>query len=466
MKIHLIFSVLNIPQDKGQDVGYSYGLGYIAAALKSAGHDVGYFSLTDNHDVRALCDAVRRDQPGIVAFSATSSQFPSLGEIVPKIKTISDSFVVCGGVHTTLKPECISEMPELDAVARGEGEWALPELADALEKGADIFNIRSFWFRNGAQIIKNETRSLIAKLDDLPFPDKTSLDYQQVIDKAGGVNRFIFSRGCPFDCSYCSNKALSDAYSGGNSYFRQRSPRKAIAEIERDAGAYNFRCIAFDDDVMSLNKKWFYEFFDLYRKNFRYPFRCNLRVGTVDSDMMRLLKDAGAQGIGVGIEHGNEEFRRKVLKRNISNKQILETFSLCDKYGLTHNDFIMVGFPYENRRLFLDTARLCRKVSAKGSISIFVPYPGTHLAAVCEANGWLPGKKKYVERDDAVISYPGFPKEEIQLCADTYELLMRFKFIPLWVPLEWIRWAYKLSRRMDDFVILRRVKRALRFVLR
>jgi len=455
MKITLVYLAI----DCSRDMGYSYGLGYIAAILKSGGHDVDYVALKEKKQISRLIESVRVRKPGIVALSATTSQMNFVNDLARKIKSVSSSFVICGGVHTTLRPECILEFPELCAIARGEGEYPLLELADALENNANYLNIRNLWFRENDKVIRNEVRPLIRNLDELPFPDKNCLDYQYVIDQGHKSARFIFSRGCTFDCSYCSNKALSGVYPDSHHYFRQRSPEKAMEEIELDARKFDFDFITFDDDTISLNKKWFYDFFLLYKQTFNFPFRCNLRVGTVNEDMMAFLKEAGATKIGIGIEHGNEEFRRTVLKRNISNKQIVDTFKLCDRYGISHEDFIMVGFPFENKKLFLDTVRLCRKVSAKGPVRIFQPYPGTELGRICEKNNWLPDKKFFIEREEAVIGYPGFTKEEIQLCYLAFPFLLRYKFIPLNIYMKWVlcvgklfdmvsRYCFALKRRL------------------
>jgi radical SAM superfamily enzyme YgiQ (UPF0313 family) len=459
MKILLVYLVVDSPQN----TGYNYGLGYIAAVLKEANHGVDYAVIKNKNDVDNYYEKVRNEKPDIIAFSITTSQFFYLKNIVKVTRDISESFILCGGVHPTLRPECIYDVPELDAIVRGEGEYPLLELANALRAGGDYLNTGNFWFRNGEDIIKNEIRPLIQDIDELPLPDKDCVDYQKIINEAKGINRFIFSRGCPFHCAYCSNKALSSVYPNPHNYFRQRSPEKAIEEIEIDDGKYSFEYIVFDDDTISLNKEWFYSFFNLYKKRFAYPFRCNLRVGTVDSDMMKLLKEAGAKGIGIGIEHGNEEFRRKVLKRNISDRQIIDTFELCDKYGISHNDFIMVGFPFETKELFLDTVRLCRKVSAKGRAGIFQPYPGTDLSNVCEKNDWLPETASFREREESVIDYPMFSKEDIQLCHDVFPYLMRYKFISLKIPLTLVLYPFKFINSTKKVVLFipRKIKRMI-----
>jgi len=459
MKIFLIYSAINC----ANNFEYSYGLGYIAAVLKKNGGDVDYIIVRDEESIAELYERIKEKQPQIIGFSATTSQFNYLKDITKKVRQISDGFIVCGGIHPTMRPESIFEIPELDAIARGEGEFPLLELAKSLENNEDHSRIKNFWFRRKDSVIKNEIRPLIEDIDELPFIDKSSLDYQQVIDRAGGVNGLIFSRGCPFNCAYCSNKALSEIYPDKTNYVRQRSPQKAIEEIETNMSRFKFKVMYFEDDIISLSKKWFYEFFNLYKKEFRFPFRCNLRVGTVDRDMLKLLKEAGIAKAMIGVEHGNERFRKDILKRNISDRQIIETFRLCDRHDIAHGAFVMVGLPYETNELFLDTVRLCRKIGGEMGLSIFHPYPGTELGALCEKNGWVPKTEYFKEREEAVIDYPDFPKEEIQLCAEVFRYLVRFKCIPLKISLRYTVLLFRFLRGLKRVILYfpRKLKRTL-----
>ncbi len=453
MKVSLAYLAIDSPQD----TGYSYGLGYVAAALREAGHEVDGWGLTDGRDVTGFLEELRSRRPDLLGLSATTAQFAHVGEIARAAKEVCDCFIVCGGVHPTLAPTCIHEADAVDAIVRGEGEGAMVELAAALETGAGPSGIAGVWSRRDGAIVENAPRPFIEDLDALPFPDKTCVDYQSIIDRAGGVNRFVFSRGCTFGCTYCSNRALSRVCQGR--YFRQQSPARAIAEIRRDRERFAFSRIVIDDDTITLNKAWFYDFFGRYRQEFDVPFGCNVRIGTVDQDMIRLLAEAGCTTVAVGVEHGNEAFRRDVLNRPMTNRQIIEVFDLCHRYGLETFGQAIVGFPHENRRLFLDTVRLCRRLSIRNPISIFQPYPGTALGEICQQNGWLPSKASYRERQEAVISYPGFSKEEIQLCADAFPALTQSKWLPLWIPLAWTLRVWRAAD-LCRYVVRRSLERA------
>jgi len=432
MRVFLIYASIN-----AYSSAYSYGLGYVAAVLKKNHHTVDYIILKKETDIPDLYRRIREDRPGLIAFSATTCQFHHLKDLVSSIKRDSNTFVICGGVHTTLRPECIEDIPDLDGIVRGEGEFPMQELAASLENGKNnLHSIRNMWFKApGGGIIKNEMRPLLRSLDELPFPDKTSFDYQKILDDEGGVNRFIFSRGCVFSCHYCSNKALSDISRDGH-YYRCSSPKRAIEEIALDTERFRFKKIYFDDDIICLDKKWFYEFFRLYKERFTYPFYCNVRVGTINEDMIKLLKEAGVRGVAIGIEQGNEEYRKKALNRPMTNAQIIETVRLCKEQGIKDmRGQVMIGLPYENEDLFLDTVRLCRLLNLKKYyIYIFHPYPGTAFEKLAREKGWLPKKENFLHQREAVIDYPDFSKEKIQLCFDVFRFLVRSKRLPLRIP--------------------------------
>jgi anaerobic magnesium-protoporphyrin IX monomethyl ester cyclase len=430
MKILLVYPTI------GLGPSYSCGVGYISAVLKAAGHDVSYRSLPSLDEVGPLCQSIATDSPALVAFAATSCQFEQLKVVIPQVRAVSQATIVCGGIHPTVQPDCLEDIPALDAIVRGEGEFPLLDLANAVQDRQDYSRILNLWVRQGGAIVRNELRPLISDLDALPFPDLDVAETQRAIDHQQGMHRMIFSRGCSFRCPYCSNHALSDIYRGKGTYHRLRSPAKALEEIQRDTDRLKFRFLFFDDDTISLNREWFGEFFTLYRERFKFPFYCNLRPGTLTQPMAKQLKAAGAKGVALGIEHGDEHFRKSVLGRGHSNEDIRRTVELCRNEGIDEVfGQVMIGLPFETMDLHLETVRLCRSLRIIPFRYVYQPYPGTALAKVCEQNCWIPEKPIYVERREAVIDYPQFSRNQIQVCFDVFSVLVRAKFLPLHVPL-------------------------------
>ena len=214
MKILLVYPTI------GLSPSYSCGVGYIAAVLKVAGHEVSYRSLSTLEEVGPMCDRVYRDRPELIGFAATSCQFEHLKQIVPQVRAVSNAVIVCGGIHPTVQPECLEEIPTLDAIVRGEGEFPLLDLANAVRDRRDYSRIPNLWVRHEGAVVRNELRPLISDLDVLPFPDLEPAETQRAIDDQQGMHRMIFSRGCSFRCPYCSNHALSDIYRGKGVYHR------------------------------------------------------------------------------------------------------------------------------------------------------------------------------------------------------------------------------------------------------
>jgi len=110
----------------------------------------------------------------------------------------------------------------------------------------------------------------------------------------------------------------------------------------------------------------------------------------------------------------------------------------------------MVGLPFETKKLFLDTVKLCRKIKAQGNANIFQPYPGTKLYEICRQNHWLPEKEFFKERKEAVIDYPNFSSQDIQLCHNLFPYLVRYKFIPLFLPLSWLWRAFSFLKAVKN----------------
>ena len=272
------------------------------------------------------------------------------------------------------------------------------------------------------RIIRNETRPFIENLDSLPFPDRELFNYQQSIDSDFSTALFMFSRGCPYDCTFCSNHALRQKQPGR--YVRFRSVESALEEIRQVTSRYRMQTLYFNDDCFTAQKSFLEEFCARYPREFKFPFDINARPETLNDDICRRLKEAGCRRISIGIENGSEQFRREVLGRRQSNERIIEAFASCKRAGLKTKSFNIVGFPYETPAIFQETVNLNRRIQPDSVIiGVFEPYPGTKLADVCLKEGFINADTAdacFVGRRDTVLNMPQFSRREILHCFRTF----------------------------------------------
>ena len=406
---------------------FHFGIASISSILRQNGHETGLFSIDEFKQISSLFKELEDFRPDIVAFSAVSSQFSHVQNISSEIKKSFDIMAICGGVHTTLVPDCLEETEGLDAIVRGEGEYPLLELANAIDSDENRFNLKNIWFKKDGEIIKNELRPLISDLDSLPFMDRELFDYQKVIDARNGLANFMFSRGCPFKCTYCCNHALSSLYQGKGKYLRLRSVESSLEEIEEVTQKYHAKLLAFGDDTFSVDKKWFYSFLSEYKKRFNYPFKCQVRPGTCTREMFHLLKEAGCVTVGMGVESGNPHILSEVMKRNITVEQIEEAFKYAHEAGLKTTAGNIIGIPGEDEETIKDTIRLNAKINPTHTVAgVFYPYIGTDLRKFCEEKGFMieDTSDRFVEREDTVVQLPTIKNKDLLHYARNFRYLV------------------------------------------
>lgn len=415
MKVLFVYPDINV---RGGARSFHFGIGMMSAVLKSRGHQTRLAYLFGRRDTSSLTGAVAGWQPDIVAFSAVSPQYGEVRRLFTLLKPFT-AFTILGGQHATLAPECLEEIEGLNAICVGEGEYPMLELADALARGGSADAIQNLWVKKpNGKIVRNPARPFIDDLDSLPFPDRELFDYQRIVDSDFNTALFMFSRGCPYDCTFCSNHALRQKQPGR--YVRFRSVESALSEIRAVTDRYRVKTLYFNDDCFTAQKSFLDGFCSRYPLEFKLPFDINARPETLDDDVCRQLKEAGCRRVSIGIESGSEQFRREVLGRRQTNERIIEAFAACRRAGLKTKSFNIVGFPHETPAIFQETVNLNRRIQPDSVIlGVFEPYPGTKLAEVCRQEGYLSANNAgacFVGRRDTVLNMPQFPREAILKC--------------------------------------------------
>jgi anaerobic magnesium-protoporphyrin IX monomethyl ester cyclase len=397
---------------------YAIGFASIVAVTKKEGHNVQVMIVKKRDDYSKVYEKILNFNPKIVAFTAVSSQFTFIKEISEGVKKIKYEIItVCGGVHTTIFPECVLEAPHLDGVFRGESEYSFVEFLQKVDQNKPFKDTDNFCYNENGTIIVNPLKPLIEDLDALPYPDKTSYPYIDTVTQYG-IAPFFFSRGCPFLCSYCCNHAIAKAYNRARNTPRYRSAESSIREIEETRLAFPMiKQISIWDDTFGIDKKWRNEFCRKYKERVGIKFDCLLRANVIDEEFISLLKETGCYHISIGIESGNEYVRNTIMNRNISNEQITNAFALAQKYGLETNAINIIGVPGETEEMIWDTIILNRKIHPTSSgVNIFYPYKGTILGDESFRKG-LVNEEQYrqfsQERRESVLNYPKEYKQKL-----------------------------------------------------
>ncbi len=368
----------------------SIGIAILSAVLKKHGHDVDLIDTTFGLQDSGVLSRVQQFSPDLIAFSSNSANFSYAVYLGTLIKNTFKIPTIIGGVHPTVAPEETIAKECFDMVCVGEGEEALLELVQSLNRGEKNNAIRNIWFKDKNTIVRNSPRPLITDLDSLPDPDMEVYDYRRYLKSHNMVACFLAGRGCPYGCTYCINAFHRKLYKGLGPYVRYRSVGNIIAELKRAVQKYNVKKLEFYDDTFTLSGSRIKEFCKEYKREVGLPYQVNARVDSITDDMCKHLADSGCCRIQVGLESGDEQIRKDVLGREISDHTIIEACRLIKKHGMELYTYNMIGIPKERKYNIEKTIDLNRKIQPNFmSVSIFTAYQGTKLYEECKENGWL-----------------------------------------------------------------------------
>jgi radical SAM superfamily enzyme YgiQ (UPF0313 family) len=318
-------------------------------------------------------------------------------------------------------------VPELDSVARFEGEITLLELADCLSRNENWRTVDGLAHRRGSEIVSNPLRKLIEDLDRLPYPDR---DFEPMSTLGHAIVPLLASRGCARTCSFCSIQTFYRAAPG--KIVRTRKPARVVEEmisLHRERGTTIF---LFQDDDFPLFgavwRRWASDFVaELHRSGLvnHVIWKMNCRADAVDRDLFLALRGAGLYFVYMGLESGNEE-GLKTLHKQITVEQNLRAVEILKSIGLVFEYGFMLFDPsstFSSVRANLD---FLRQIIGDGSTAVtfcrMLPYDGTPIKDELERTGRLLGD----------ISNPNYQFLDAEL-NEFYEALTQYLNITGWI---------------------------------
>jgi len=364
------------------------GLSYIASSIYKQ-HTVNLIDLSfcSRDYGKVVLNVIKKNIPDVVAFSVNSSNVNYVKKIARLLKQKYPAIlIVFGGIYPTLLPEIIMQCPEVDAICIGEGERSFLDYLNKLDQNNELL-IPGIWYRKGnKEIVKNRLRQFESNIDNIPFPDRKIFDISKYV-KTSFFSSLPFeaSRGCLYNCSFCSSPVIRNNFPGR--YFRMHSPMYIIEEIEAAAVDFwnkGFRCVDFADDNFGLDMNWFYNFCSLYKKSKLHKkinWFCHIRADKITDEWANLAANAGCVMVGIGVESWDEEIRRRIYNKEITNKKIEEALSCLRKYKIVPLIYMIVGCYEENMSTIKKSLNFVK--TASPSITHFFycqPFPRTKLA--------------------------------------------------------------------------------------
>lgn len=476
------------------------GLAYIASVLREKGHEVkildclleGWQSVRDfdektkiiGLDFNSIGRLAKTFKADVVGITGMSFNAKSMYLIAKTVKDyIPDAVVILGGPHATIRSEDCIKDPNIDFVVVGEGERTICDLVDFFENKnknlRKLKQIKGVLFKHYKKVVQNAPRDLIVDLDSMPFPARDLLNMEAYFRLAArgysaeGVRRWfavITSRGCPFNCCFCSASLIN------GKRWRFRSAQNVISELETLARTYGAEEIFFEDENMSLNKTRMQEICDLLVKKqlkFELFAQQGLRADTLDKKTLEKMHAAGFRRIVLAPESGVQRVVRDVIGKNLDLKNIEEVIKTCRKIGIQTSGYFVIGIPGETKDDIKNTLSYAKKLRRFGGFNFIfnnaLPIVGTRMYKEAKEKGYLLKDGKELEesiiydRHKHLLRTPEWGPEDIE--AFYKRAIKENASSAVFSP---YLWAYRLERliaglRSPRFIIKRILNRVSEF---
>ncbi|MCK4602866.1 MAG: B12-binding domain-containing radical SAM protein [Phycisphaerae bacterium] len=385
------------------------GLAMLGAVARRAGHTVFGVDGVLIGDPRTIAQRVAACEPDVVGTNtATIDRLAGIKTIRMIRKAVPKAFIVVGGSHFSHSAEdALQSVPEIDAVAVGEGEVTFLELLDRLpgREGFDEIDGLVYRDKNG-QIARNKHREVMRDINHLPMPAWDLFGINKYWFHSHGVGKLseveddvalaagvMTTRGCPQSCVFCANSL--------NKKMRYLDPALAIDQIEwlqKSCGVTAFN--VYDDDFLTNPRHATAFCEELLRRNCRLTWWCGARPARLNPDLLRLMLRSGCARISFGVETGTDEVLKKIRK-NFTCAQVYEAMEVVGKIGFEKvNIFLILGLPGETIDTVDRTVEFARSLqpllggtwqrkTMLGQLPLI--YPGTEMELMGREGGCLPG---------------------------------------------------------------------------
>jgi len=423
-------------------------LAYLASVLRNNGHLVKIIDATAPYHQQTpeMIDSVITDfEPNFIGVTLTIVCIPQTYEYLKMLKKKHGIPIIAGGPHPNALPEEVLSNGA-DIVVIGEGEETIKDLADYFLGRKDLTKIPGICYsRSDGTFHYTPKRPLIKNLDSIPFPDFSDFPIEYYTGSRDPDSNPLFwsvfsSRGCPFNCTFCSSHNVFGRT------IRIRSANNVFEEIKSIVNKFGAKKITFQDDEILCDKKRFLEICHLLiESEIKVKFTIRTRIDSIDSDVLKHGLKAGLRRISFGIESWNNDTLFKINKK-YDTLRIHKGFKKLSEVNFPYISFNnIIGFPWENQEHLNNNLNEITKIPS--NIAFFtdvvtpIPYPQTVLYEQYHnefgfTNWWLDSKQN--SKNSFLYSKPLF-------------LFFAFRFFPLYNSNPYWNYSKQKLKMIDSF---------------
>jgi radical SAM superfamily enzyme YgiQ (UPF0313 family) len=366
-----------------------------------------------------LLQAVEEERPDVLGLNCSTHTFQDTIEFMRQAsESLSDAWMVLGGYHSTFTAEHIlRDYPFIDYIIKGEGEFALVQLLDCLEAGEEPDKVDGISYLRDGEYVDNPL-ALIEDLDALPPLDRSELGdlqygyvHQGIPLTFGRFTTMVSSRGCPYDCRYCSCASFSLRR------WRSRSPESVVDELEQ-LYREGYKTVVFVDDNFTQKKDWAMRICDLIlERGIDMSLYCEGRVNNAGKELLGRMKEAGFDVIFFGSESASPHVLEFYNKRT-QPEQVLEAVRNAKEAGMMVITSFIMGAPVETEEDLQRTVDFIRELRPHAvEINILDYLVGTKLWMEKEEGGEL-GKEDWKTNHRAYEYQGSLSRETLQSYVD------------------------------------------------
>lgn len=401
---------------------FPLGIAYIAAILKSEGHEVEIYNQDLHHYPEEHLTAYLNTTPfDIIGVSVIGGyyQYRKLLKLSEAINASKNRpFYIIGGHGPTPEPEYFLKKTQADAIVMGEGEVTIVELLNALEKKQPLNAVKGIAYNDGTRVTINPERPLIQDVDSIPLPahDLFPMFYYRLLRMPHAlpgdfVMPVLSGRGCPFHCNFCYRMDKG---------FRSRSSDSIIEEIRLLQKDYGITYIAFGDELlMSSEDRVIHLCEEFIHKKLRMKWECNGRLNYAKPPVLKLMKQAGCVFINYGIEAMDNHILKNMNKA-LTTEMVIKGIEATLAEGISPGYNIIFGNIGENRSTLQKGVEFLLKYddgAQMRTIRPVTPYPGSPLYYYAIEKGLLKDvedfyEQKHINSDLLAVNFTDLSDEE------------------------------------------------------